>query len=223
MTHAAAGIATFDRSIRNAISRDGVLSPESHRLTTPGFTPIAVASSSWDHSSFLSRARSCSAAGIASAMANVLTGDNLLSSVKRAGVCHPTVAAWQHGPVAKPTFRENLDTFMTAAGISGAELAARVRVDPGAVSRWLSKGHLPNAQDFLAVARVLGVDPWILVGSSFKEPGPPRKVAPPGRRPKDAKFISLLKPAHRKPVGKPSEKTSPPISSPTRRARDERE
>lgn len=188
VTHAFAGIATFERSILKAISSEGFRSPESHRLTTPGFTPRATARSAWDHSSFSSRARNCSAAEIESAMAKLLTADNYLSIVKCTERRTSAVATWQDGPVAKPSFRENLKTFIEASGLSQAEVAARVRVTGGALSRWLKKvnGPLPGAQHFLALARVLGVDPWMLVGSSFEEPAGAREVAPPGRRRKDA-------------------------------------
>ncbi len=224
VNHASAGIATFDRSRRNAMSRDGVRSPESQRLTTPGLTPRAVARSSWDHSSFVSRARSCSAAvRIVSAMSNLLTTDNYLSSVN---VTHPpqgTIAAWQHASV-KP-FREKLRDYMDAAEMNQAELAYRVRVTEGVVSRtWLKKGKLPNVQQFLAIVKVLNIaDPWALIGSSFEEPKPQRKVAPPGRRPKDATLATLeeqiaITPRKRRAAGLPSQPKRP-----TRRAKGEPE
>lgn len=216
--HASAGIPILLRSMRKAISREGVRSPESQRLTTPGLTPIAVARSSCDHSSFFSRARNCSAAGTRSAMGNLLRADNELSSVNATPGELGHVVSWQHGVVK--TFREKLQEFLDAGDVKQAELAARVRVDPGAVSRWLSKGHLPSAQDFLAICRVFGVtDPWVLAGSSFVEPDPPRKVARPGRRPKDAALTEMLKVPRKTAASAPHKPPPPPRS--TRRTRDE--
>lgn len=214
VTHASAGIATFDRSIRNAMSSDGVRSPESHRLTTPGVTPIAVANSNCDHSSFFSRARRRSAAVSTSPMANVLTNVNALSTVNvNDGRCDApvSVVSWQHERVGRPTFAENLQAFLVANRMSPAELARRLGVTGGAVSRWQSKGHLPNAQDFMAIAKVLGVDPWVLIGSSFTEPLPPSDVPPPGRRPKTA-LDRALEPTPRQ-ITQPAstlERESPP-------------
>ncbi len=169
------------------MSRDGVLSPESHRLTTPGFTPRAFAKSIWDHSSFVRRARRRSAAGIDSAMHDVLTNDNYLSSATVAGLPSAPVASWQNGDgMSRPTFAQMLGSLSRAKRVNQSELAYRVGVDRGVVSRWCDGSRLPSGQDLLAICKVLGVtDPWVLMGASFVEPKGPREgVARPGRRPK---------------------------------------
>lgn len=123
-----------------------------------------------------------------------------MSSINAAADRPKAAAVWQHGAMQRPGFKENLRHLMDSRGVNGAELAARVRVDPGAVSRWRSDGHLPSAQDFLAIARVLEVDPWLLIGSSFREPDPPRQVAHPGRRKKDAIVSKALNPSRKGPA-----------------------
>lgn len=142
-------------------------------------------------------------------MSNVLTRDNYLSTVNHTIAPQRDVAAWQHRDVTLPSFRENLKSYMGSNGVNGNELAARIRVTAGAVSRWLKIGRVPSGQDLLAIARVLKVDPFTLVGSSFREPDPPRAdVSPPGRRPKvkpseDAVEVAL-RPLPRRPKPPPA-------------------
>jgi transcriptional regulator with XRE-family HTH domain len=70
---------------------------------------------------------------------------------------------------------------MELHGISGAELARRIDVSPAAVSRWLSGERTPDGPSLLKISRVLATDPWVLLGSTFIEPLPPKPTARRGR------------------------------------------
>lgn len=83
----------------------------------------------------------------------------------------------------RPTFAENLESLMRTHDVNQPELARRVGVSVPAVSRWLSTGRIPGGQDLLAIARVLAIDPWVLMGASFTEPLPAQPLPKRGRRP----------------------------------------
>ena len=69
-----------------------------------------------------------------------------------------------------------------------ADVARRIGVSPSTLTRWTTEGREVSGQHILALAKVLGVDPWVLMGSSYTEPAP--AVAPPKRgRPVTAKAV----------------------------------
>jgi transcriptional regulator with XRE-family HTH domain len=80
----------------------------------------------------------------------------------------------------KPSFGENLQAFMKANGVNGAELARRLGVKGSTVTRWRN-GRVPGAAELLAIAKVLGVEPVVLLGSDYVEPLPAEPPPPRGR------------------------------------------
>ncbi len=120
---------------------------------------------------------------------------NALSTGNASETSHGRVAAWQRGVVARPTFAENLRSQMKTYGLTQTALGKRVRVKTSTVNRWLG-GRIPGGQDLLAVARVLEIGPYDLLGSSFKEPLPeqaePKRGRPKADRSVDAAAQSFL-------------------------------
>lgn len=86
--------------------------------------------------------------------------------------------------------------------VSKAEIARRVRVSASTVTRWTDEDARDengepivrklSAQDLLALARVVGVDPYTLMGASFEEPEPPTEQPRRGRPPKAATLAAIV-------------------------------
>jgi transcriptional regulator with XRE-family HTH domain len=90
--------------------------------------------------------------------------------------------------VSRRDFGQNLLAMMEANGLNKADVARRIGVSPSTMTRWTSEGREVSGQHLLALAAVLGVEPRVLLGSSFVEPTAP--VASPKRgRPISAKTV----------------------------------
>src|SRR5690606_36623790 len=110
---------------------------------------------------------------------------NELSKGNSFSVSHSPVATWQPEGVKRPKFGPNLKQNLDMRGISPAELARWLQVNPSAVSRWITKGTIPEAPYLVAAAKVLRVDPEDLLGDDALEPLPARPPPPRGRPPRE--------------------------------------
>ncbi len=93
------------------------------------------------------------------------------------------VAAWQSQGVSSDPFRTKLKSQMAFHEIDQAEIARRLHVTPATVSRWISGERMPRGIELAALAQLLEVEPWKLLGSDYKAPLPaaekPRRGRPP--------------------------------------------
>ncbi len=115
-------------------------------------------------------------------MPPLLPNGNQLSSGNE--ITGPTsgVVTWQRDEVL-PSFQENLKAKMKMRGLNQPGLAKRIGVAPGTVNRWL-KDRIPGGLELLRLARVLDVDPFELVGSSYVEPCAAEESPRVGRPPR---------------------------------------
>ncbi len=116
-------------------------------------------------------------------MSQLLPNGNRLSTGKQKRTDRASEARDNLSAVARPSFAEVLRSTMKNHDVRQSELAWRLKVSPAAVSRWLSKERFPQALELLAIARVLEIDPFVLVGSDFVEPRDARPAPTRGRPP----------------------------------------
>lgn len=114
-------------------------------------------------------------------------------------------------PMRAPPFEENLLALIKANGLTKADVARRAKVSPASLTRWTDPKETRDisAQDLLSLARVLGVDPYVLMGSSFEEPDP---AAPPPRRGRPPVSASDVESALAR---KPARSPGPPPPAPS--------
>ena len=157
-------------SMREAQAIDGFRRPASQRLTIEGDVPSTSLSFDADQSCSSNRSRSCSRASRDFAMPQALLNSKHLSSSNATAKVLSRGAPWQPQRVEKPPFRENLSAALKMASIGQSDLARRVGVDPSQVTRWLSGEREPSGPILLAMSRLFGIDPWVLLGADAVEP-----------------------------------------------------
>jgi len=67
-------------------------------------------------------------------------------------------------------FGRRLRDTLTLKGVSGAELARRVKVSPNAVSGWTTGSSAPDYKHLIRIIQALDVDPAELLGGSTAAP-----------------------------------------------------
>lgn len=117
------------------------------------------------------------------------------------------------------TFEANLKRAIDMSPMNKAEVARRVGVVASTLTRWTdsNEGRDISAQHLLSLSRVLGVDPWVLFGSTFAEPLPPAPAPRRGRPPvKREEMDAGLERGVTKRTAPPSSPATPPRTDPKR-------
>lgn len=153
---------------RHAISRSGVRSPDSHRLTAEDDAPIASHKRVWfqPFSSMHSRRRSAPLGSFA--MTLNIAECQILSTVNHQCCTSAGVAAWQHEWVS---FGARLKEARKARGLTGLDLQERTGISNTSISRWETGKRAPKGEFVTKLARELGVtERWLMTGDGAREP-----------------------------------------------------
>lgn len=168
--------------MRNAMSSEGVRSPDNQRLTLAGEAPIAPDKSNCVQPSSRRRKRSLSAApNCSSPMAQFFPIGNNLSTGKSEKVSHHTVAMWQHARVA---LGENLRHLMAERQIGRQELLKKSGLSPPTLHRYINgdRDTRPSYKHVAKIAEALKVEPQVLLGPPIGTPvaisAPPLRTNP---------------------------------------------
>lgn len=98
---------------------------------------------------------------------------------------------WQYAGVPSG-FADILESMIEVNRTTKAEVARRLGVAPSTLTRWTNEPRNVSAQNLLALARILGVDPYVLMGTSFEEPGPAKEQPRRGRPPRAQALATAL-------------------------------